>query len=313
MAITLYPASGGSGGSEIIVTAPAGSVVTCSGGGAVKTAAENNGVWTFRGCSVGTWTVTAVREGQTASQVVQINYEDQRLRYTVALSYFAAEIVATYPVGSTCTCASGDTVLAAGDTSGSWRFAIPFAGEWILSCTDGTESASQTVGITESGQSVSVALSYALYLYNQGDRCIDITGDYRALAKADNASSGAVTPAVSWGETSATISVTNNTTGAWKGGIVYAYKKIDLTEYSTLCFVGDRASDRGTLRIVVWTSIGATVQTNRKGYADILTGSDMLTTLDVSGLTGEHVVGIHAEYGSAAGTATVVMKKFYLE
>ena len=54
---------GGGGGSAkgntLTVNAPAGSAVTATKDGEVKTAAENNGVWVFKGLEAGTWTITA--------------------------------------------------------------------------------------------------------------------------------------------------------------------------------------------------------------------------------------------------------------
>lgn len=61
---------GGLTGSVIIVTAPTGSTVTCTKGTTVKTAQEADGVWTFKGLDLGTWTVHAALEGQEASQEV---------------------------------------------------------------------------------------------------------------------------------------------------------------------------------------------------------------------------------------------------
>lgn len=69
----------GSGGSVamnksiIIVTAPAGSAVTCSMGSTTKTAAEKNGTWTFSGLGFGIWTVKATLDGQTATKSYTIS------------------------------------------------------------------------------------------------------------------------------------------------------------------------------------------------------------------------------------------------
>ena len=61
---------GGFNKSVIVVTAPTGSTVTCTKGTTVKTAREKDGVWTFKGLDLGTWTVHAALEGQEASQEV---------------------------------------------------------------------------------------------------------------------------------------------------------------------------------------------------------------------------------------------------
>lgn len=76
-----------------------------------------------------------------------------------------AFIVVAYPAGSTCTATDGTTTLTAPDTSGSWVCKVPNAGTWTILSTDGSQTASTAVSITTEGQSESVALSYALYLF----------------------------------------------------------------------------------------------------------------------------------------------------
>lgn len=58
--------------STIIVTAPTGSTVTCKMGSTTKTAPEKNGVWTFGGLDLGTWTITSTKGGDSATQDVVI-------------------------------------------------------------------------------------------------------------------------------------------------------------------------------------------------------------------------------------------------
>lgn len=68
--------SGGGTGqlkSAIIVTAPTGSNVTATSGSTVKNAAEKNGVWTFQRLDLGTWTITATKDGKTATQTVNVS------------------------------------------------------------------------------------------------------------------------------------------------------------------------------------------------------------------------------------------------
>lgn len=75
IAVPLYGfgVSGGSPNkSTIIVTAPTGSTVTCKMGSTTKTAAEKNGVWTFGGLDLGTWTITSTKGGDSATQDVSI-------------------------------------------------------------------------------------------------------------------------------------------------------------------------------------------------------------------------------------------------
>lgn len=79
-----------------------------------------------------------------------------------------AAIGVTYPAGSTVTCTNGSKTLIAKTTSGQWVFAIPEAGTWTVTATQGTSTKSQSVSITKEGQFESVELSYALVIIENG-------------------------------------------------------------------------------------------------------------------------------------------------
>ena len=79
-----------------------------------------------------------------------------------------AVIAVTYPSGSTCTCTNGTKTIPAKDTSGGFLFLLPAAGEWTVSCTDGTKTASRSVTAAEK-QSLSVTLAYELVLFENGN------------------------------------------------------------------------------------------------------------------------------------------------
>lgn len=85
----LYGNGGGSSKnkSQIIVTVDAGSTVTCSNGTVTKTATATNGTCTFTGLDVGTWTISATLNGQTAASTVTITEADQKYRYYVTITY----------------------------------------------------------------------------------------------------------------------------------------------------------------------------------------------------------------------------------
>lgn len=79
-----------------------------------------------------------------------------------------ALISAEYPAGSVCTCTNGTKTLRAGNTYGVWMFAIPSAGKWTVSCTDGSKTTSRAVEITEQYQTKNVLLVYAMTLFDGG-------------------------------------------------------------------------------------------------------------------------------------------------
>lgn len=87
----------------------------------------------------------------------------------------------TYPAGSVCTCAKGTKTYKAKNTSGLALFAVPEVGDWTVSCTDGTHTASKTVTISAEGEAMNVRLMYQLVLYNAGDKNLDVTGGYEDI------------------------------------------------------------------------------------------------------------------------------------
>lgn len=73
-----------------------------------------------------------------------------------------AFIVVTYPAGSFCTCTDGTRTKHAKGTTGSFVFDIPYAGTWTVNCINEEETATESVTISEQGQSKSVELSYQI-------------------------------------------------------------------------------------------------------------------------------------------------------
>lgn len=139
-------------------------------------------------------------------------------------------IQTTYPEGSICTCSNGTRTLQARDTSGYMMFILPAIGTWTVTATDPadpTNTDSETVEITKEGESVSVKLSYRLWLYKEGNEYTDITGGWEKRAQ-NNGSGGSLTKGIS----SMTVTGSSNTSvGGCGGGTVNV---IDLREISTI-------------------------------------------------------------------------------
>lgn len=289
IAVPLY-GFGGSGGSPnksiIIVAAPTGSTVTCKMGSTTKTASEKNGTWTFSGLDIGTWTVTATKGSSIATQDVDIT----RLTVEyVTITYFSATINVTYPAGSTCTCSDGTTTLTAPNTSGSWTCIVYNAGTWTVTSTSGTETDSKAVTITTDGQSTSVELSYALFLFKPNAPSDIIAGEWELTANST------VTA-----EAELTVKSVNNYNG---GRNISARTKgqIDLTEYSTLQATC-KASGGSNTKLEVYS--GSSV------VASAAIGLNLTTvTVDISALSGLHSIGFggqHTEYLTITYTATEI-------
>lgn len=289
IAVPLYGfgASGGSPNkSTIIVTAPTGSTVTCKMGSTTKTASEKNGTWTFSGLDIGTWTVTATKGSSIATQDVDIT----RLTVEyVTITYFSATINVTYPAGSTCTCSDGTTTLTAPNTSGSWTCIVYNAGTWTVTSTSGTETDSKAVTITTDGQSTSVELSYALFLFKPNAPSDIIAGEWEMPGNST------VTA-----EAELTVKSVNN----YNGDRVWSARtkgQIDLTEYSTLQATC-KASGGSNTRLQVYSG-SSTV-------ASAAIDTDLTTvTVDISALSGLHSIGfygLHTAYATITYTATEI-------
>lgn len=229
IAVPLYGfgASGGGSGGTLTVTAPANVTVTVSKDGKAKIKnSGTSGVVAFKGLASGTWTVTITGDGKTAQKNVVVTTD-----YSTMIAFFAATINITYPAGSTCTCSDGTTTLSAPDTSGTWACIVPNAGTWTVTSTSGTETDSKAATITTDGQSVSVALSYFLWLYKDGDTCDAVSGGWSSPVWGHEDFSKVVT----FNESSMQIS-TEVFGGSVGYGHVFTNSVIDLSEISTLKF-----------------------------------------------------------------------------
>ena len=96
-------------------------------------------------------------------------------------------ISVTYPAGSVCTCPEGTKTYKAKNTSGLALFAVPEVGDWIVSCTDGTQTASKTVTVSAEGEAMSVELAYELLLFFNGNSYTDVTGGWVSATGSGNA------------------------------------------------------------------------------------------------------------------------------
>lgn len=276
---------GGGSGGTLTVTAPANVTVTITKDGKTKTKNSGiSGVVVFKGLASGTWTVTITDGSQTSSKPVVVTAD-----YSTVIAFFAATINITYPAGSTCTCSDGTTTLSAPDTSGTWACIVPNAGTWTATSTSETETDSKAVTITTDGQSTSVELSYALFLFKPNAPSDIIAGEWEMPGNST------VTA-----EAELTVKSVNNYNG---GRSISARTKgqIDLTEYSTLQATC-KASGGSDTKLEVYS--GSSV------VASTAIGADLTTvTVDISALSGLHSIGFggrHTAYLTITYTATEI-------
>ena len=267
------------------ITAVASETVTISKNGKSKSkTADSKGVAVFRGLDTGKWTITIVRGGVPITRVVAVTAD-----YSVAIPLFAATINITYPAGSTCTCTDGTTTLSAPDTSGTWACIVPNAGTWTVTSTSGAETDSKAVTITTDGQSTSVELSYALFLFKPNAPSDIIAGEWEIPGN------GAVTA-----EAELTVKSVN-AYGNDRALSARTKGQIDLTEYSTLQATC-KASGGSNTKLEVYS--GSSV------VASAAIGTNLTTvTVDISALSGLHSIGFggrHTAYLTITYTATEI-------
>ena len=287
IAVPLYGfgASGGGSGGTLTVTAPANVTVTVSKDGKTKTKnSGTSGVVVFKGLASGTWTLTITDGSQTSSKPVVVTAD-----YSTVIAFFAATINITYPAGSTCTCSDGTTTLSAPDTSGTWACIVPNAGTWTVTSTSGAETDSKAVTITTDGQSTSVELSYALFLFKPNAPSDIIAGEWEIPGN------GAVTA-----EAELTVKSVN-AYGNDRALSARTKGQIDLTEYSTLQATC-KASGGSNTKLEVYS--GSSV------VASAAIGTNLTTvTVDISALSGLHSIGFggrHTAYLTITYTATEI-------
>lgn len=107
-------------------------------------------------------------------------------RTNVGGSITYAVIDVTYPEGAVCTCTKGARTLKAKDTGGHWLFLIPESGEWTLECTNGVDTDTETVNVTEE-KAYTVELSFRTYYFKNGD-ISELTGGWTKGASGNKLS-----------------------------------------------------------------------------------------------------------------------------
>lgn len=235
----------------------------------------------FKGLATGTWTVTLSGNGQPATRTVIVTAD-----YSVNISYFSATINITYPEGSTVTATDGESTFTAPDTSGTWTLIVPNAGSWVISSTNGTDTASETVEITTEGQVESVELTYALVI-------IPNIEEY---------------PSSAWNTTNATVTAnaasTTITFSKQTNAQCYATLEVDCTKYTIMEIVGTVRVASGSGSSSVTLSAGLLVSGSFvTGYRTSLgTGkSDIINnTYDISAISGEAIFRFYKQVASTS-------------
>ena len=305
---------GGGSGATLVVSSPANVSVTVSKDD--KSYTKNSGSLgsaTFKGLATGTWTVTISGNGQTATKTIGITAD-----YAITIAFFSASINITYPATSTCVVknSSGQTVASDTNTGSSiktWTATVGATGTYTVTATatDGSgKSKSQSVSITADGQSVSVKLSFTLYLRDGIDDCDADTGGWISEARAWGQNvPGAGAPIVDKSNITRIVLTQNYA----KGGLYRTVNKIDLSQYNTLFVelaVNSTDSHPEYFTFGIWSELGTYYRYNMAAYWNPTSnmGSTVIN-IDISKLNGSYYVG----YGLYNNNLTVSSGYVYLE
>lgn len=189
---------------------------------------------------------------------------------------FSARINVVYPAGSTCTISNGTKTYTAPSTGGYWECDVDSAGTWTVTATNGSQSASQSVSITASGQTAGVTLAYDYKIFNAGG-AVDYSGGWTGLGN----------------QTVIGADIQCYVDYSWAGCQAFTNAAFDVSNYtklnvnvSAVSAIRDQASfglNRSKPNTVMWNDSF----TNKDNCAAILAiTSTGVKTLDISGLSG---------------------------
>lgn len=189
-----------------------------------------------------------------------------------------AAIGVTYPTGSTVTCTNGTKTLTPKNTNGQWAFAIPEAGEWTVTATQGINTKTTKFEITKEGQWESWVVTYREYLIKNGESVVNHSSSTANISTETDASGNSYLR-IGYGGSS------------WSGTGHYYYA-IDVTNYNTLFLDGlTKYYQQGNG--LAKFGVGKTSGTTYTGSTDIqLTQGEF--TFNVSNYTGTVYVIVSA-------------------
>lgn len=176
---------------RLTVTIDAGSQLTITCGDEEITGqTDGEGTFTTNLPMLGTWQVKAEKDGQTATQTVEVEQVGQL--YTVEMAYFSATLTATAVAGATVTATCGETVVtgqAAGNGQAALEIKLP--GNYVVQATmansyGNATSNSQAVNVVDNGGSYTATVKFirltvtidagSQITISKGDTNISLTG-----------------------------------------------------------------------------------------------------------------------------------------
>ena len=292
---------GGSGsGATLVVSCPANVTVTVSKDDKSYTKNSGNlGSATFKGLATGEWTVTIEGNEQTATKNITITAD-----YAITMAFFAAYINITYPAKSTCVVKNSGGTTVASDTNAdssakTWTATVGATGTYTVTATatDGSgKSKSQSVEITSDGQSKSVTLKYSLDIIVNGKFDYDVIGSWTP----SDSSSGLGSMVEHESDGYVQIYAPQSTYTAWD-----STKALPTSEYTTLYVDYSAVLNGYSSQFLLIGGVSVSTKSSSSDARNI-------RAVDISGLTGNHVLTMIARAWAGNGGVTIYIYNMYL-
>lgn len=155
----------------------------------------------------------------------------------------------------------------------------------------------------------------ALYLYQEGIECTDITGGWVAKSKAYHNSQFAPTvPTMIKNENDIYFKMTS---GSFKSGTICTNNKIDVTDYSVIgirCTGTALGAESAVICLALFS--GFTAYSDRVAEASLVysgvSPNNQIKELDISKVVGAYYIGLFGYTSMASGTIDCNMFELYL-
>ena len=141
---------------QIIVTVTSGATVTATNGSLSVSGTSVNGTCTLTVPEIGTWSVSAMLNGQT-SDTKTVSITDT---YMVSLSFFSATITVTVDSGASVALQKDGTTIQTKTSTGTVVFTVTETGVYTVMATKNGQTTSGSVNVVSGTTSYAVALSF---------------------------------------------------------------------------------------------------------------------------------------------------------
>lgn len=307
---------------RLTVTIDAGSQLTITCGDEEITGqTDGDGVFTTNLPMLGTWQIKAEKDGQTATQTVDVEQVGQL--YTVEMAYFSATLTVTAVAGSTVSATCGDTVVT-GQAGGGGQavLEIKLPGNYVVQATmansyGNATSNSQAVNVVDNGGSYTATVKFIrLTVKVDAGSAITITKDDVSISLTGTGSdqvylpsTGTWTVSASKDDLDASAEVACNSYQDYSVELAYIQEILNDNSWEMIKRVAD--ADEGAN----WWSVGDTKSIVLNGKIGILQANTMAIDVFILGFNhnasreGQHL--IHFAIGKISGKQVALCDSEY--